>query len=353
MHDIIESAHPAHRRTRLVMNGSPLHYHDVFPHAVPLHLLPVRDGGRRAGQYREARARVLTQPMFHHRTGQRIYLRRTSAPPPRAVEYLFNMRAAERLQREPMEEERQVALTENERTLRSFRPVELPAVADDRRLDSGSMSDVVREWSTEFAAARRVLIADPVILQLGRHVLAEDRDFNELERGSPEVRFRLVPLWLDGNSEADRAAAIEAIRERSDHLMDKFHSARDGDDYNARTIYEVDAPGHWVLVVVDQLQRNLYLVDSMHEPHYRHALVQWLNLEGNPLSTYHRFDWMPAGDPQRTAYSCGYRVLRWIRYLLLFFLLGGAVPTQRMPQCPDFFPEGPDPRDQRKLGGKK
>ena len=107
--------------------------------------------------------------------------------------------------------------------------------------------------------------------------------------------------------------------------------------------------GHWTLLVIDHQARRVYHVDSLQSEHYRHSLAAFLDLNGNPLQHYGRYDWQTEGREQTDRESCGYRVLAWVRYLLVHFALGGSLLDFRLPRYPMFYPDN-EALGQRRAG---
>ena len=219
-----------------------------------------------------------------------------------------------------------------EKRLQSFVPITGPL----RQLDDEDISQVLQAWMKEFddeGEAELLRVVDPVTLQLAD---GPDPDWGALYLAQEE-RFLVIPLWL---------TSYDAI------LRGNFHSQavkeeleRVGGDYSKMDGDRIDRalramPGHWVLVIADTDFERLYLVDSLHSPHYRYQVQEnWRRKPGNPLMDYACWDWQPRGLPQGDSFSCGYRVLTWIRYLLLHFGGGGVMPHSRMPEYPLRYPE--------------
>ena len=314
---------------------------DVFPGAVPWHLMPQEDGAGPERRHVVRRPELLAAPMVHPATGRPLVLRNTARPLTLRLSLLRDTPGTRLhwVRRPPAE------LDPVRAALRDFRPfgqVSNDATDEERQLDDLQIAQVTREWAEEFEDVPRVQFVDAVIMSRTRARFAGVRSFEALDptvhASGPPVRFQLVPLFLDGRTDATMQA-----RENELVAAEARRAWALGEPMNLTEAYatvDSEARGHWVLLVADLVQHQLYFADPAHSQHYRFRFQSWFDLPGNPFAGFELFDWQPRGDLQKDGWSCGYRVLSWMRYLAIHFGLGGQIPDEDLPMYPREYPCG-------------
>ena len=319
------------------VTGPPVIWHDVFPGAVPAHLLRCDDGiVARAQRDIRDRQRLLagttayTAPNDKTRT---LVLRPYGGPRSNARARLIaaNRRIVRR------DEDEAAGYNALQLLAASLDPYPEVTGQTAPMLSDVEIARSMAQWRVEFAGTRadNVHLVDPVILQLSEGWPTASWEAMDLP-GLVTPRYQIVPLWIDPRNAAQRASALAQYNadERVRALQAGECRINQG---NVRQAMRAGV-GHWTLVIADHERNNLYFLDSLHAPHGRGRLFAWLAQDGNPLGLMNVLDWQPAGLPQGDGASCGRRILAWTRYFLLHLCAKGKVPETQMRAFPKSYP---------------
>ena len=330
---------------------------DVFPGALSLHLVPCVWGKARELEHHRRREERLAAPMrtFPVKGETRPFIPTNNGP----VLVLRRQALATVAEGERFRRARPAtALSELQQMLRSFCPcpVDRSLPQDRWLLDDQEIRRVLLEWEQEFALLTRVQLVDPAALAASYVLPGGTPDFAALTPppAQTRIRYQLIPFYQEArtNDQTGQAQILYCAWEELQGDVVITPAARNAEKERIRLRLAYEAQGHWTLLVVDRLQRHVYLVDSTHEQHYRATYLLWQRQAGNPLRGWQSFDWQPEGVYQRDGWGCGYRVLSWIRYLMLHFYFGGYVPESRLPMQAFEYPHGPGPKDENNNDSK-